>query len=62
MIIKRMRATFGQLEDRELELQPGLNLITGDNETGKSTWLAFLLAIPLTLFFFVRILRSKGNN
>ena len=45
MIIKRMRATFGQLEDRELELQPGLNLITGDNETGKSTWLAFLLAM-----------------
>lgn len=45
MIIKRMRATFGKLEDRELQLQPGLNLISGGNEAGKTTWLAFLLAM-----------------
>ena len=45
MIIERMRATFGKLDDRELTLQPGLNVVTGDNETGKSTWLAFLLAM-----------------
>ena len=45
MIIKRMHATFGKLEDRELALQPGLNVISGGNETGKTTWLAFLLAM-----------------
>lgn len=45
MIIQRMRATFGRLEDRELSLRPGLNIVSGGNETGKSTWLAFLLAM-----------------
>ena len=45
MIIRRMRASFGRLEDRELSLRPGLNVISGSNETGKSTWLAFLLAM-----------------
>ena len=45
MIIKRMNATFGKLDGRELRLQPGLNVISGDNEAGKSTWLAFMLAM-----------------
>lgn len=45
MIIQRMRASFGKLNDRELVLRPGLNVISGDNEAGKSTWLAFLLAM-----------------
>ena len=45
MIIKRMHATFGKLEDQELRLRPGLNVISGGNETGKTTWLAFLLAM-----------------
>ena len=45
MIIRRMRATFGKLDGQELKLQPGLNVISGANETGKSTWLAFLLSM-----------------
>lgn len=45
MIIKRMNATFGKLDGRELTLRPGLNVISGDNEAGKSTWLAFMLAM-----------------
>ncbi len=45
MMIQRIHATFGRLEDRELSLRPGLNVISGGNETGKSTWLAFLLAM-----------------
>lgn len=45
MIIRRMHATFGKLDGQELKLQPGLNVISGANETGKSTWLAFLLAM-----------------
>lgn len=45
MIIRQMRATFGKLDGRVLRLQPGLNVISGANETGKSTWLAFLMAM-----------------
>ena len=45
MIIHRMRATFGKLVDQELRLEPGLNVISGGNETGKTTWLSFLLAM-----------------
>ena len=45
MIIERMVATFGKLDNQELRLQPGVNVLTGENESGKSTWLAFLLAM-----------------
>lgn len=42
MQIHRMVATFGKLERSELVLQPGLNVIYAPNESGKSTWTAFL--------------------
>ncbi len=42
MQIKRLAATFGRLEQEELTLEPGLNLIEAPNEAGKSTWTAFL--------------------
>lgn len=42
MQIHKMRATFGKLEQAELCLQPGLNVIYAPNESGKSTWTAFL--------------------
>ena len=42
MEIKRLAATFGKLEQEQLELSPGLNLIEAPNESGKSTWTAFL--------------------
>ncbi|MGN8897954.1 ATP-binding protein [Flavonifractor sp. HCP28S3_F3] len=45
MKIKRMRATFGGLDHRELTLKDGLNIITAPNEGGKSTWSAFLRAM-----------------
>ena len=45
MIIRKMRASFGKLDGQELKLQPGLNVISGANETGKTTWLAFLMAM-----------------
>ena len=45
MRIYRMRATFGKLEDKVLELQSGLNVIEAPNEWGKSTWCAFLVAM-----------------
>ena len=43
--IHRMTATFGKLRGSTLELQDGLNILQAPNETGKSTWCAFLLAI-----------------
>lgn len=45
MKIIRMRATFGGLDHRELELKEGLNIIEAPNEGGKSTWSAFLRAM-----------------
>lgn len=40
-----MTATFGKLQGNTLELSPGLNIIEAPNETGKSTWCAFLLSM-----------------
>lgn len=45
MLIHRMTATFGKLQGHTLELKNGLNIIQAPNETGKSTWSAFLLAM-----------------
>lgn len=42
MQINRLAATFGRLEHDSLELSPGLNVIEAPNESGKSTWTAFL--------------------
>jgi len=40
--IRSLHATFGKLQQAELSLYPGLNLIYAPNESGKSTWSAFL--------------------
>ena len=45
MLIHRMTASFGKLRDHTLELKDGLNIIEAPNESGKSTWCAFLLAM-----------------
>lgn len=45
MIIKKMTATFGGLEQARLELSDGLNIIYAPNEAGKSTWCGFLRAM-----------------
>ena len=45
MRIYSMTATFGKLDHETLTLEPGLNIITGGNEWGKSTWCAFLTAM-----------------
>lgn len=42
MILHSLSATFGCLNNAELELDEGLNVIRAPNESGKSTWLAFL--------------------
>ena len=40
-----MTATFGQLQGRTLELQEVLNILQSPNESGKSTWCAFLASM-----------------
>ena len=42
MILRCMRANFGVLSRAEMTLAPGLNVIEAPNESGKSTWCAFL--------------------
>lgn len=45
MIYRELNATFGALSDAKLELKEGLNIVYGPNESGKSTWSAFLRAM-----------------
>lgn len=45
MIIKRLTASFGKLNGDTLELKNGLNIIRAPNESGKSTWCAFIKAM-----------------
>ena len=45
MKIKKMTATFGGLEKAVLTPGDGLTVITAPNESGKSTWAAFLKAM-----------------
>ena len=45
MIIRKLRASFGKLENETLSLHDGLNVIYAPNESGKSTWCAFIRAM-----------------
>ena len=45
MVIHKLKATFGCLDGDTLELKDGLNVINAPNESGKSTWCAFIRAM-----------------
>ena len=45
MIINKLTASFGKLENETLSLHDGLNVIYAPNESGKSTWCAFIRAM-----------------
>jgi hypothetical protein len=45
MLIKRLSAAFGRLHNDTLTLGDGLNIIQAPNESGKSTWCAFIKAM-----------------
>ncbi|MBQ6539841.1 MAG: AAA family ATPase [Oscillospiraceae bacterium] len=45
MIIKELDASFGKLKNKKLVLKDGLNVICAPNESGKSTWCAFIRAM-----------------
>ncbi|MCR5664594.1 MAG: AAA family ATPase [Oscillospiraceae bacterium] len=45
MKIRKLNASFGKLENETLQLHDGLNVIYAPNESGKSTWCAFIRAM-----------------
>ena len=45
MKIKKLSATFGKLKNDSLSFGPGLNVVCAPNESGKSTWCAFIRAM-----------------
>ncbi len=46
MKIKHLKINgFGKLENKEIELKDGINIIYGENESGKSTLLKFISSI-----------------
>ena len=59
MIIHRMQATFGTLAGDELRPGEGLNIIYAPNESGKSTWCAFLRAM---LYGIDTAQRARGGR
>lgn len=58
MIIRKLTASFGKFQGDTLELQPGLNVIEAGNESGKSTWCAFIRAM---LYGVDSSAREKGG-
>lgn len=45
LLIHHVSAVFGKLDHQSLTLHDGLNILQAPNETGKSTWCAFLLSM-----------------
>lgn len=58
MKIRKLRATFGKLQNESLQLHGGLNVIYAPNESGKSTWCAFIRTM---LYGIDTAERSHGN-
>ena len=58
MLLTRLKLDyFGKFSGKELELKPGINLIYGENEAGKSTLHAFIKGI----LFGIERLRGGGE-
>ncbi len=45
VILQLSISQFGKLKDKTIALRPGMNVITGDNESGKSTIASFIRAM-----------------
>ncbi len=58
MKLTRAEAVFGRLQNQRLAPGPGLNIITGPNESGKSSWVSFLVSM---LYGIDTSARKKGD-
>lgn len=57
MIIKKIKVNnFGKLKNKEIDMQKGINIIYGENESGKSTLLDFIISM------FYGINKSKNGK
>ena len=45
MVIRKLNASFGKLNNETISFHDGLNVISMPNESGKSTWCAFIKAM-----------------
>ncbi len=59
MKIRKMSAHFGALDGDSLQLSEGLNILYAPNESGKSTWCAFLRAM---LYGVSSAQRARGGQ
>jgi myosin heavy subunit len=58
MLFRRVRINyFGRFNNKEIELKPGINLIYGENEAGKSTLHTFIKG----MLFGLERLRGRGS-
>ncbi len=58
MLLQKLKVNyFGRFQNRELELKPGINLIYGDNEAGKSTLHTFIKG----MLFGIERLRGRAS-
>ena len=54
MVIRRLKIkNFGKIRDKDMELSPGINVLYGENESGKTTTHTFIRS----MFYGVRRLR-----
>ena len=57
MVIRRLKIkNFGKIRNRDMELIPGINVLYGENESGKTTMHTFIRS----MFYGVRRLRGKA--
>lgn len=57
MVIRRLKIkNFGKIRDKDIELSPGLNVLYGENESGKTTTHTFIRS----MLYGVRRLRGKA--
>lgn len=59
MIVKRLKLDyFGKFQEKEIKLKPGINIIYGENEAGKSTIHTFIRG----MLFGIDRLRGRGSG
>lgn len=59
MVIKKIKIkNFGKVQEKEWELSPGMNVLYGENESGKTTMHMFLKS----MFFGIQKLRGRASK